>query len=91
MVEIAVSTVLDEATPRILVHCSAGIGRTGTLISLINIQLGLEQMAATGETPRISVFAIVRRLREQRYQMVQSEVQFTFVHDYFRLALKGAS
>ena len=33
-------------------------------------------------TPRISIFGVVRRLREQRYFMVQSVSQYEFIYEY---------
>ena len=58
---------------RLLIHCRAGIGRTGTTISLINATLCIEQNKKRNEDQAISVFSIVRRLREQRIWMVQTE------------------
>jgi len=46
---------------KLLLHCRAGIGRTGTTIALINTMLHLLEKGADA---RISVFSIVRRLRE---------------------------
>ena len=59
------------ARQRLLVHCRAGIGRTGTTVSLINAVTAIKEQKAQGVAdPQISVFAIVRRLREQRLWMV---------------------
>ena len=52
----------------ILVHCSAGVGRTGTFIT---IDLALEQAKTEGV---VDIPGIVNRLREQRMQMVQTVV-----------------
>ena len=49
-------------------HCSAGVGRTGTFIT---IDLALEQAQKEGV---VDIAGIVNRLREQRMQMVQTEV-----------------
>ena len=38
--------------------------------------------------PRISIFGTVRRLREQRYQMVQGEIQYNFIYDFMLYWLK---
>ena len=56
-----------------MVHCSAGIGRTGTVISIFNIVTTLEKQildSEQGENSRVSVFGTVRRLREERWGMV---------------------
>jgi protein tyrosine phosphatase len=34
------------------------------------------------EQPRLSVFGVVRRLREQRYCMVQANTQYEFIYQY---------
>jgi len=53
---------------RLLVHCRAGIGRTGTTIALINMVLQLNaQIAAGTKDPSklmLSPFSTVRQLRE---------------------------
>ena len=38
--------------------------------------------AALNPVPRISIFGAVRRLREQRYCMVQSISQYEFIYEY---------
>ena len=54
-----------------IVHCSAGIGRTGTTIGLAHIITNLWAQRNMGvEDPKISVFSVIRRLREQRYHLV---------------------
>ena len=50
---------------------SAGIGRTGTLISLFNLILQIKYYREKGINAfKLSPFREVRRLREQRYGMV---------------------
>ena len=51
----------SNSQDKLVVHCKAGIGRTGTTIALINAAITLNE---TGD--KVSPFSIVRRLREQR-------------------------
>ncbi|KAI6649734.1 hypothetical protein LOD99_6524 [Oopsacas minuta] len=59
----------------ILVHCSAGVGRTGTFIML---DIMLQRMA---EENRVEVRQTVEALRKERGYMVQSLAQYIFLHD----------
>ena len=56
-------------TPVIISACSAGVGRTGTLIA---IDMALEQ--ATQENV-VDIPAIVIKMRRQRMKMVQNSVR----------------
>ncbi|XP_029363253.1 receptor-type tyrosine-protein phosphatase V-like isoform X1 [Echeneis naucrates] len=66
-----------EAIPRLgptVVHCSAGVGRSGTFITL----LWLMQLGARGIKPNVR--AAVEDLRLHRMWMVQTLEQYIFVH-----------
>ncbi len=52
----------------IIVHCSAGVGRTGTFIA---VDMALEQAE---KEKKIDIAGIVTRLRQQRLKMVQTDV-----------------
>lgn len=71
----------DPSEPWV-VHCSAGIGRTGTFIA---IDMGAFELTATGTT---DVQALVRAMREDRGGMVQTPQQADFVYRAL-LALDG--
>ncbi|KAJ6658385.1 hypothetical protein lerEdw1_020089 [Lerista edwardsae] len=58
----------------IVVHCSAGVGRTGTYIGIDAMLEGLE---AEG---RVDVYGYVVKLRRQRCLMVQVETQYILIH-----------
>lgn len=42
-----------------------------------------------GQEPKLSVFGTVRRLREQRFCMVQSTCQYEFIYLYINYWLKS--
>ncbi|XP_029166645.1 tyrosine-protein phosphatase corkscrew isoform X2 [Nylanderia fulva] len=61
----------------ILVHCSAGIGRTGTFIV---IDMILDQIKRHGLDCEIDIQRTIQRIRSQRSGMVQTEAQYKFVY-----------
>ena len=52
----------------LLVHCSAGVGRTGTFILLDHV---MQQMKIEGT---LSIYNILKGMRGQRMKMVQTQV-----------------
>lgn len=74
-----------------VVHCSAGVGRSGTFIALEFLLRELEagvfdewDAASGGDGGRDPVSEVVGLLREQRMMMVQGEGQFYFLYDVLR-------
>ncbi|XP_052344120.1 receptor-type tyrosine-protein phosphatase H [Oncorhynchus keta] len=57
-----------------VVHCSAGVGRTGTIIALDVMLQQLESEKAVG------IAAFVHKMRLSRPLMVQTESQYVFLH-----------
>jgi len=63
----------DQNPRKLAVVCKSGVGRTGTLMGLINILITLKSQDGLDEKDKkISVFSIVRRLREQRFELVKN-------------------
>jgi len=59
----------------VIVHCSAGIGRTGTLLAIISF---MEFKKINSPSPNIP--KIVSKLRKQRMGMVQTFEQYSFIY-----------
>jgi len=80
----------SENNSKVLIHCSAGIGRTGTLLSILNIVADIEKKKEQEEEiSNISVFSVVRKLREHRFHLVQSESQYIFIYQFLAKYLKN--
>ncbi|XP_055632060.1 phosphatidylinositol phosphatase PTPRQ [Toxorhynchites rutilus septentrionalis] len=58
----------------VVVHCSAGVGRTGTFIALDVILQRIQQ------EKKINIYDIVKQLRRQRVKMVQTFEQYAFLY-----------
>lgn len=63
----------------LLVHCSAGIGRTGTFCVIDTLLTLLQKQTISKEDP---IPGIVRKLRQQRNGLVETEEQFYFIYDF---------
>ncbi|CAH1242883.1 PTPRA [Branchiostoma lanceolatum] len=58
----------------IVVHCSAGVGRTGTFIAIEAME---EMLAAEG---RVDVHGFIGQMRHNRHSMVQTVDQYVFIY-----------
>ncbi|XP_047019276.1 tyrosine-protein phosphatase 10D isoform X1 [Helicoverpa zea] len=72
-----------DARP-VVVHCSAGVGRSGTFITL---DTALQQLAAHAEY--LDVFGMVHAMRRERVWMVQTEQQYICIHQCLVAVLEG--
>ncbi|XP_070536650.1 receptor-type tyrosine-protein phosphatase O-like [Ptychodera flava] len=76
---------LPKKSGPIVVHCSAGVGRSGTFITL---DVLLQQLAMK-EDDSIDIFGIVANLRQNRCYMVQTDTQYVFIHRAILDILQG--
>jgi len=60
----------------LLVHCSAGVGRTGTFICVDQIMNNLDSVQSSD----LDIFYAVYQLRKQRFYMVQTREQYEFLY-----------
>nr|XP_046255148.1 tyrosine-protein phosphatase non-receptor type 6 [Scatophagus argus]XP_046255149.1 tyrosine-protein phosphatase non-receptor type 6 [Scatophagus argus] len=65
-----------DAGPMII-HCSAGIGRTGTIVV---IDMIIETIETMGLDCDIDIWKYIQMVREQRSGMVQTEAQYKFIY-----------
>ena len=76
----------------VLLHCSAGTGRTGTLIAIFNLVKCLFFFNSVNYDrevrPFFSVFNMVRRLREQRPGMVSSLEQYKYIYQFVMMWIR---
>ncbi|XP_053398077.1 receptor-type tyrosine-protein phosphatase beta-like [Mercenaria mercenaria] len=76
------SHVPHDNTGPIIVHCSAGVGRTGTFIATDRLSLYLDSPEFS-ENDDVDIFGMVVGMRENRIAMVQTESQYIMIHDCF--------
>lgn len=66
----------------ILVHCSAGVGRTGTFILVDRL---LQHIRSRG---MIDIFGVVLEMRHYRCNMIQTEAQYVFAYECIKQAIQ---
>ena len=70
----------------VIVHCSAGVGRTGTFISIFNVIYDILSKQ-NSEVIQFSIFNVVRKLKEMRRFLVQNVEQYFFIYQFIEVFL----
>ncbi|XP_069134662.1 tyrosine-protein phosphatase 10D-like isoform X1 [Argopecten irradians] len=81
-----VRTVRDKLNREcgpIVVHCSAGVGRSGTYIALDRLLQNI------GERGEVDIFQTVAEMRRERVWMVQTEQQYICIHQCILCVVEG--
>lgn len=69
----------------IIVHCSAGVGRTGTFIALDFLMQYVREHSLDDS---VDIYNLVLNMRHNRSFMVQSEKQYIFIHDTLKVIIE---
>jgi len=88
---IKIIKIIDQISndKTVVVHCSAGVGRTGTFISLYNLYHEIMKQINNidKEIIEFSVFNLVRKIKELRMYMVENQNQYILLYKFVNYLL----
>ena len=64
-----------------VIHCSAGVGRSGTFITLYILYKEIEWQVNNSEI-KFNIFNLVRKLKEMRMYLVENITQYLFLYSF---------
>ena len=81
---------IQTPNPPVVVHCSAGIGRTGVFLTLYAICQEIKNQIEkpSSDTIIFNVFNFVRKLKEMRLFSVENINQYNFIYNFIEEYLK---
>jgi len=82
-----IKEVKSNGQKPVVVHCSAGVGRTGTFISMFNIYDEIKKQIER-EIIKVNIFNLVRKLKEMRLFLVENISQYEFIYNFICLYVK---
>jgi protein tyrosine phosphatase len=87
-----VDEVKSNSNAPVIVHCSAGVGRTGTFMTIYNIHYTLRKQNTNKKISyEFNIWNTVRKLKELRLFSVENIHQYRFIFDFVRKYLKNLS
>ena len=89
MIKLALTEKKNNPGAPIVVHCSAGVGRTGVFIALTNLLIEISGLLQK-KSFSINIFNLVRKMKEMRGYLVENLLQYKFIHLFIYEYLKSS-
>ena len=77
-----------NGTSPVLFHCSAGVGRTGTFVTIDTILEQIRRDTEAGQEVKVNIFRRVAHIRKARPGAIQSASQYGFIFKFVDYCLE---